>query len=232
MSKWTCPINEQTKCSYCLIQFNFVNLTVIMKLLLSLMFLNLLMPNFGQERTENTFYGFSGQVMARVEGVLDLGVRVRVLKVNRVWKNNRVKKPNDLIQKSILIRARGNAEARNLQGAYLNGLRVGQTFPIEIRKSEENFWEILELNAEQIRVASARLETKRNALGRTSDGENNEASRALQRSNRSENSREENGAERTEVLNQLNRVKRENAELRSRVLKLESRLLRLENLMK
>ena len=232
MSKWTCPRNEQTKCSYCLIQFNFVNLTVIMKLLLSLMFLNLLMPNFGQERTENTFYGFSGQVMARVEGVLDLGVRVRVLKVNRVWKNNRVKKPNDLIQKSILIRARGNAEARNLQGAYLNGLRVGQTFPIEIRKSEENFWEILELNAEQIRVASARLEAKRNALGRTSDGEDNEASIALQRSNRSENSREENGAERTEVLNQLNRVKRENAELRSRVLKLESRLLRLENLMK
>ena len=111
-------------------------------------------------------------------------------------------------------------------------MRVGQTFPIEIRKSEENFWEILELNAEQIRVASARLEAKRNALGRTSDGENNEASRALQRSNRSENSREENGAERTEVLNQLNRVKRENAELRSRVLKLESRLLRLENLMK
>ena len=153
MSKGTCPINEQTKCSYCLIQFNFVNLTVIMKLLLSLMFLNLLMPNFGQERTENTFYGFSGQVMARVEGVLDVGVRIRVLKVNRVWKNNRVKKPNDLTQKSILIRARGNAEARNLQGAYLNGLRVGQTFPIEIRKSEENFWEILELNAEQIRVS-------------------------------------------------------------------------------
>lgn len=203
-----------------------------MKLLLPLMFLNLLKPILGQERTENTFYGFSGQVMARVEGVLDVGVRVRVLKVNRVWKNNRVKKPNDLTQKSILIRTRGNAEARNLQGAYLNGLRVGQTFPIEIRKGEDNFWEILELNAEQKKVASVRLEAKRNAQASTAFGENEENRRAMQRTNRSDNSREENGAERTEVLDQLNRVKRENAELRSRVLKLESRLLRLENLMK
>jgi hypothetical protein len=111
-------------------------------------------------------------------------------------------------------------------------LRVGQTFPIEIRKGEGNFWEILELNTEQKKVASVRLEAKRNAQASTAFGENEENRRAMQRTNRSDNSREENGAERTEFLDQLNRVKRENAELRSRVLKLESRLLRLENLMK
>ena len=47
--------------------------------------------------------GFSGQAMVRLAEKTDGGFRVQVLRVNRVWKNNRASKPESLAGQSILV---------------------------------------------------------------------------------------------------------------------------------
>ena len=96
---------------------------------------------FGEaERTESSFNGFSGQVIARVEAQLESGTKIKVLKVNRVWKSNRAKQPEQLAEKSILICEQQTSSRNELQRTYLKGLRVGQNLQIEIKKGENDFW--------------------------------------------------------------------------------------------
>ena len=95
---------------------------------------------FGEaERTEISFNGFSGQVISRVEAQLESGTKIKVLKVNRVWKSNRANQPEQLAEKSILIREQQTSSRNELQRTYLKGLRVGQNLQIEIKKGEMIF---------------------------------------------------------------------------------------------
>jgi hypothetical protein len=200
-----------------------------MKFLTPFLFLNTFLPMLGQEKVEESmFYGFSGQVMVRVEGIVSGGVRVRVLQVSRVWKNNQAKNTEGLIQKSILVRASGSKESREIQTAYMSGLRVGQTFPIEIKKKQVKYWEILELNAEQKKLATNRMNAKRRALAQRADDEVSEKRQDGRVEANAANSDIYNGANDKDTVKQLNRLKRENADLRSRLLKLESRLKWME----
>jgi hypothetical protein len=200
-----------------------------MKFLTPFLFLNTFLPMLGQEKVEESmFYGFSGQVMVRVEGIVSGGVRVRVLQVSRVWKNNQAKNTEGLIQKSILVRASGSKESREIQTAYMSGLRVGQTFPIEIKKKQVKYWEILELNAEQKKLATNRMNAKRRALAQRADDEVSEKRQDGRVEDNAANSDIYNGANDKDTVKQLNRLKRENADLRSRLLKLESRLKWME----
>jgi hypothetical protein len=200
-----------------------------MKFLTPFLFLNTFLPMLGQEKVEESmFYGFSGQVMVRVEGIVSGGVRVRVLQVSRVWKNNQAKNTEGLIQKSILVRASGSKESREIQTAYMSGLRVGQTFPIEIKKKQVKYWEILELNAEQKKLATNRMNAKRRALAQRADDEVSEKRQDGRVEDNAANSDIYNGANDKDTVKQLNRLKRENADLRSRLLKLESRFKWME----
>ena len=200
-----------------------------MKFLTPLLFLNTFLPMLGQEKVEESmFSGFSGQVMARVEGIVSGGVRVRVLQVSRVWKNNQAKNTEGLIQKSILVRASGSKESREIQTAYMSGLRVGQTVPIEIKKKQVKYWEILELNAEQKKLATNRMNAKRRALAQRAGDEVSEKRQDGRVEDNVANSVIYKGANDKDTVKQLNRLKRENADLRSRLLKLESRLKWME----
>ena len=200
-----------------------------MKFLTPLLFLNTFLPMLGQEKVEESmFSGFSGQVMARVEGIVSGGVRVRVLQVSRVWKNNQAKNTEGLIQKSILVRASGSKESREIQTAYMSGLRVGQTVPIEIKKKQVKYWEILELNAEQKKLATNRMNAKRRALAQRAGDEVSEKRQDGRVEDNAANSDIYNGSNDKDTVKQLNRLKRENADLRSRLLKLESRLKWME----
>ena len=200
-----------------------------MKFLTPLLFLNTFLPMLGQEKVEESmFSGFSGQVMARVEGIVSGGVRVRVLQVSRVWENNQAKNTEGLIQKSILVRASGSKESREIQTAYMSGLRVGQTFPIEIKKKQVKYWEILELNAEQKKLATNRMNAKRRALAQRAGDEVSEKRQDGRVEDNVANSDIYKGANDKDTVKQLNRLKRENADLRSRLLKLESRLKWME----
>ena len=200
-----------------------------MKFLTPLLFLNTFLPMLGQEKVEESmFSGFSGQVMARVEGIVSGGVRVRVLQVSRVWKNNQAKNTEGLIQKSILVRASGSQESREIQTAYMSGLRVGQTVPIEIKKKQVKYWEILELNAEQKKLATNRMNAKRRALAQRAGDEVSEKRQDGRVEDNVANSVIYKGANDKDTVKQLNRLKRENADLRSRLLKLESRLKWME----
>ena len=200
-----------------------------MKFLTPLLFLNTFLPMLGQEKVEESmFSGFSGQVMARVEGIVSGGVRVRVLQVSRIWKNNQAKNTEGLIQKSILVRASGSKESREIQTAYMSGLRVGQTVPIEIKKKQVKYWEILELNAEQKKLATNRMNAKRRALAQRAGDEVSEKRQDGRVEDNVANSDIYKGANDKDIVKQLNRLKRENADLRSRLLKLESRLKWME----
>lgn len=200
-----------------------------MKFLTPLLFFNTFLPMLGQEKVEESmFSGFSGQVMARVEGIVSGGVRVRVLQVSRIWKNNQAKNTEGLIQKSILVRASGSKESREIQTAYMSGLRVGQTVPIEIKKKQVKYWEILELNAEQKKLATNRMNAKRRALAQRAGDEVSEKRQDGRVEDNVANSDIYKGANDKDTVKQLNRLKRENADLRSRLLKLESRLKWME----
>ena len=102
--------------------------------------------------------GFSGQAMVRLAEKTDGGFRVQVLRVNRVWKNNRASKPESLAGQSILVGFRGEGEARMMQQAFARTLERGQTFPLELGHGEGNRWYVLELNGDQ-------RESARRALG-------------------------------------------------------------------
>lgn len=210
------------------ILFSLLSSYRTMNFLLPLVFLTILSSVMGQVKVgDDAFYGFSGQVMVRVEGIVSAGVRVRVLQVSRVWKNNRVRNPQDLVQKSIVLRASGDKESRELQSAYLNGLGVGQTLPMEIKKKEGKFWEILDLNTEQKSLAMFRLNAKKKALA-VGGGVLSAKRRDGQPDSGSQSAGRHSGVDGTEALIQLERLKRENADLRSRLLKLESRLQWME----
>ena len=182
---------------------------------------------FGEaERTESSFNGFSGQVIARVEAKLESGTKIKVLKVNRVWKSNRANQPEQLAEKSILIREQQTSSRNELQRAYLKGLRVGQNLQIEIKKGKNDFWEVLELNAEQRRIAQGQLASQRRL-----HNEPNPETRALSQG-RTTGMPSGNITEDKEIFIQMNRLKRENAELRNRVQKLETRLIKIEKQIK
>ena len=182
---------------------------------------------FGEaERTESSFNGFSGQVIARVEAQLESGTKIKVLKVNTVWKSNRAKQPEQLAEKSILIREQQTSSRNELQRAYLKGLRVGQNLQIEIKKGENDFWEVLELNAEQRRIAQGQLASQRRL-----HNEPKPETRALSHG-RKTGMPAGNITEDKEIFIQMNRLKHENAELRNRVQKLETRLFKIENQIK
>ena len=71
---------------------------------------------FGNEERP-PWAGFSGQAMVRLAEKTDGGFRVQVLRVNRVWKNNRASKPESLAGQSILVgfgRRRGPHDAAGL----------------------------------------------------------------------------------------------------------------------
>ena len=82
--------------------------------------------------------GFSGQAMVRLAEKTDGGLRVQVLRVNRVWKNNRASKPESLTGQSILVGFRGEGQARMMQQAFASALERGQTFPLELGQGEGN----------------------------------------------------------------------------------------------
>jgi len=105
--------------------------------------------------------GFSGQAMVRLAEKTDGGLRVQVLRVNRVWKNNRASKPESLTGQSILVGFRGEGEARMMQQAFASALERGQTFPLELGQGEGNRWYILELNGDQRELARRALANRR-----------------------------------------------------------------------
>jgi hypothetical protein len=105
--------------------------------------------------------GFSGQAMVRLAEKVDDGVRVQVLRVNRIWKNNRAAKPESLTGQSILVGFRGEGEARMMQQAFASTLERGQTFSLELGQGEGNRWYILELNGDQRELAQRALVNRR-----------------------------------------------------------------------
>lgn len=105
--------------------------------------------------------GFSGQAMVRLMEKTDGGFRVQVLRVNRVWKNNRASKPESLTGQSILVEFRGEGEARMMQQAFARTLERGQTFPLELGHGEGNRWYVLELNGDQRESARRALPSER-----------------------------------------------------------------------
>jgi hypothetical protein len=105
--------------------------------------------------------GFSGQAMVRLAEKVDGGLRVQVLRVNRVWKNNRASKPESLTGQSILVGFRGEGEARMMQQAFASALERGQTFPLELGQGEGNRWFVLELNGDQRELAQRALANRR-----------------------------------------------------------------------
>ena len=62
--------------------------------------------------------GFSGQAMVRLAEKTDGGFRVQVLRVNRVWKNNRASKPESLAGQSILVGFRGEEMSVARAGSF------------------------------------------------------------------------------------------------------------------
>jgi hypothetical protein len=105
--------------------------------------------------------GFSGQAMVRLAEKVDDGLRVQVLRVNRIWKNNRASKPESLTGQSILVGFRGEGEARMMQQAFASALERGQIFPLELGQGEGNRWYILELNGDQRELAQRALANRR-----------------------------------------------------------------------
>ena len=180
--------------------------------------------------------GFSGQAMVRLSEKLDNGIRVKILKVNRVWKNNRAEKPESLTGKSIAVRLRGEGEARMFQQAFVSKLENGQTFPLEIGQ-DGGKWFILELNGDQREIAARVLREKRTREG-DSDRPKTEASRDLPREERREKpmvrDREfrpqpnRNDLQNEILREELRRSHMENAELRFRLQQLEKRVKELE----
>ncbi len=115
--------------------------------------------------------GFSGQAMVRLTEKTDGGFRVQVLRVNRVWKNNRASKPESLTGQSILVGIRGAGEARMMQQAFARTLERGQTFPLELGYGEGNRWYVLELNGDQREMARRALISERGDLRREGEKE-------------------------------------------------------------
>ena len=107
--------------------------------------------------------------MVRLAEKTDGGFRVQVLRVNRVWKNNRASKPESLAGQSILVGFRGEGEARMMQQAFARTLERGQTFPWNWVMEKETggmFWNSMGINGsrpggpwvrgEEISVASGK----------------------------------------------------------------------------
>jgi len=199
--------------------------------------------------------GFSGQAMVRLAEKTDGGLRVQVLRVNRVWKNNRASKPESLTGQSILVGFRGEGEARMMQQAFASALERGQTFPLELGQGEGNRWYILELNGDQRELARRALANRRGDARegdarpaerereqpreRESDRDARpEREREPQRDREVARPREGEGDLRMQAMRQeiqvellrgeLKNVHAENAELRFRLQQLENRLRALE----
>ena len=198
--------------------------------------------------------GFSGQAMVRLAEKTDGGLRVQVLRVNRVWKNNRAAKPESLTGQSILVGFRGAGEARMMQQAFASALERGQTFPLELGQGEGNRWYILELNGDQRELArralanrrgdaregDARPEREREQPRERESGRDArpEREREPQRDREVARPREGDGDFRLQTMRQeiqvellrgeLKNVHAENAELRFRLQQLENRLRALE----
>jgi hypothetical protein len=130
-------------------------------------FISFLVPLFwfsifaSGDEERSPWAGFSGQAMVRLSEKLDDGLRVQVLRVNRVWKNNRASKPESLTGQSILVGFRGEGEARMMQQAFASALEREQTFPLELGQGEGNRWYILELNGDQRELAQRALANRR-----------------------------------------------------------------------
>ena len=200
--------------------------------------------------------GFSGQAMVRLAEKVDGGLRVQVLRVNRVWKNNRASKPESLTGQSILVGFRGEGEARMMQQAFASALERGQTFPLELGQGEGNRWFVLELNGDQRELAQRALANRRGDAregdARPSERERDqpreresdrdarptEREREPQRDREASRPREGEGDLRLNAMRQeiqvellrgeLKNVHAENAELRFRLQQFENRLRALE----
>ena len=137
--------------------------------------------------------GFSGQAMVRLAEKVDGGLRVQVLRVNRVWKNNRAAKPESLTGQSIVVGFRGEGEARMMQQAFASTLERGQTFPLELGQGEGNRWYILELNGEQRELAQRALASRR---GDAREGDTRPAEREREQPRERDSDRDARPAER------------------------------------
>ena len=162
-------------------------------------FISFLVPLFlfstfaSGEEERPPWAGFSGQAMVRLAEKVDDGLRVQVLRVNRIWKNNRASKPESLTGQSILVGFRGEGEARMMQQAFASALERGQAFPLELGQGEGNRWYILELNGDQRELAQRALANRR---GDAREGDARPAERERDQPRERESDRDARPAER------------------------------------
>lgn len=104
--------------------------------------------------------GFSGQVRGVIVARGQKNdFTFKVVKVQRTWKNNKAKKPQLLAGRTVTVYPRwakndqGKFQPSKLHVGFIGTLKPKQELTLELINNERNAFSILELNADQRRVA-------------------------------------------------------------------------------
>lgn len=106
--------------------------------------------------------GFSGMLRGKVVSKVKNGFVLKVEEVLKLWKGNKAKKPESVIGKKVLINPRwakgddGKWYLVKLHVNFIRKLEVGETIKIEVVNNEGHRLHILELSAEQRRLAAGK----------------------------------------------------------------------------
>jgi hypothetical protein len=177
-----------------------------------------------EEKRQDTSIAFSGQVMARTQAVLNSGVRIQILKIIQSSDGNDTVEVRKLEGKSIFMSAFGSVRNRSLQIAFFKSLKIGQVFPVSIKIEKNGQCTVKELSPSQIEIA--RRTQLQMSPSSSSGGKEVSPNSQLGNVDFSQ----------TQVFRELqNNVKRlrlENKEMGARIMKLESRLSRMEILLR
>ena len=162
-----------------------------------------------EQKVSNPFAGISLNIMARNQVVLKSGIRVQVLKITSPTDKSGTQNLNRLEGKTIFLSCFGSVQTRQLQMAYLETLKKGEVFPIDIKMEKNGSWIINDLNPSQIETAKISQIQKTRKMN-------------------DQNLLNSRKSDIDEMQINLNRLRSENKDLRDRVHKLEGRLSRLE----
>ena len=181
----------------------------------------------GDERLPEVLVGFSGQVGAIVEGKADgPALVVRVLKVHKVWKDNKAGDPEALQGRRIRVGpgwAKSDAGKWNkipLHVNFINAFPVKEDCRLEIKNLEGHGFSILELDERQREFA------KRNMSERTEGERGRERPKERERerdSGRAHDRERESDREEASAEARLRRLERELERLRAELREIRGR---------
>jgi len=114
-----------------------------------------------EEASPAGLVGFSGQTRGIVvEKGEESTFSFKVLRVLRVWKNNKAETPQALVGRTVPVGPRwvkgkdSTGHRAELQVALIKTLKAGEEITLELKHAERSHFAILELSAEQRQRAS------------------------------------------------------------------------------